>query len=332
MELRHLRYFVALAEQLSFTRAASKVHVTQSTLSHQIRQLEEDLGQPLFDRIGKRVLLTEAGQTLLPRVLQALREIDSGVRALSNGGQPLQGELRIASSHTFNINLVPMCLAAFLGRHPLVRVTVEELSATKIEERVVDGSVDVGIAYRPASLQSIEFEPLYEEQLALVVRPTHRFAKRKRIRMAELHNQPLLLFTREFSTRRLLDEYFERAGAIPHVVAEMNAVAPILGLVRRMEVAAILSVQAVPRDGLLRTVAIENPTPVRVPGMLLRRQEERAAPVVSFVHMLGETALRNDLGSLDGSMGAPFERRPTSADLHPSGGFAREMDTDPLPD
>ena len=79
MELRHLRYFVALAEYLSFTRAAERVHVTQSTLSHQIRQLEEEVGQPLFDRIGKKVVTTEAGELFLGFAMRALKEVDQGI-------------------------------------------------------------------------------------------------------------------------------------------------------------------------------------------------------------------------------------------------------------
>ena len=97
MELRHLRYFVALAECLSFTRAAERVHVTQSTLSHQIRQLEEELGQPLFDRIGKRVMLTEAGETYLGYASRALREVDHGLSDLMRAGDQLSGEVRIGA-------------------------------------------------------------------------------------------------------------------------------------------------------------------------------------------------------------------------------------------
>jgi len=82
MELRHLRYFVAVAEHLSFTRAAARVHVTQSTLSHQIRQLEEEVGQPLFDRIGKKVVTTEAGELFLGFAIRALKEVDQGIAML----------------------------------------------------------------------------------------------------------------------------------------------------------------------------------------------------------------------------------------------------------
>ena len=91
MELRHLRYFVALAETLSFTRAAERVHVTQSTLSHQIRQLEEQIGQPLFDRIGKKVVTTEAGELFLAFAARALKEVDLGLAMLQPGGGGLSG-------------------------------------------------------------------------------------------------------------------------------------------------------------------------------------------------------------------------------------------------
>src|SRR5213592_727938 len=100
MELRHLRYFDALAETLNFTRAAERLHVTQSTLSHQIKQLEEELGTLLFDRIGKRVALTEAGDEFLHHATRALREIDLGLGALRQNASDVSGELRIGSINT----------------------------------------------------------------------------------------------------------------------------------------------------------------------------------------------------------------------------------------
>src|SRR5690606_11663634 len=107
MELRHLRYFAALAETLNFTRAASKCHVTQSTLSHQIKQMEEELGVRLFDRVGKRVIITEAGDAFLSRIQPALDQIDTAVGALHAPGETLTGRLRIGAIHSFNTRLVP---------------------------------------------------------------------------------------------------------------------------------------------------------------------------------------------------------------------------------
>ena len=122
MELRHLRYFVAVAESLSFTRAAERVHVTQSTLSHQIRQLEDEVGQVLFDRLGKKVFMTEAGQLFLAHAQRALREVDAGLALLRPEAGGLSGQLRIGATHTFNIGLIPECVALFLARHPTVKL------------------------------------------------------------------------------------------------------------------------------------------------------------------------------------------------------------------
>ena len=191
MELRHLRYFVSLADCLSFTRAAERVHVTQSTLSHQIRQLEDEVGQPLFDRIGKKVVTTEAGELFLGFATRALKEVDLGLAMLKPGASGLTGQVRIGATHTFNIGLIPECVALFLARHPTVQVRVEELPAEQIGAKLHAGDLDIGIAYRPNGPTDLWFEPLYNEEMVLVVSDTHPLAGRKRIRMVELHRQRL---------------------------------------------------------------------------------------------------------------------------------------------
>ncbi len=297
MELRHLRYFVALAEYLSFTKAADRVHVTQSTLSHQIRQLEEEIGQPLFDRIGKRVVTTEAGELFLAFATRALKEVDLGIAMLKPGGSGLTGEVRIGATHTFNIGLIPECVAQFLVRHPTVRVRVDELPAEQIGAKLRAGELDLGIAYKPGGgATDLWFEPLYNEEMVLVVSDTHPLAGRKRIRMVELHQQRLVLLPGYFSTRVLLDECFEASGAEPVVVAEMSTIAPMLGLVLRAEIGAIAAVNAVPAGMTgLQLIPIESPTPIRTPGMLWRLNAEKTAPAHSFAVIVRKTALGNSL-------------------------------------
>jgi LysR family cyn operon transcriptional activator len=295
MELRHLRYFTALAECLNFTRAAERVHVTQSTLSHQIRQLEDEVGRPLFDRIGKRVALTEAGEAFVAYASKALREVDQGLSLLREASRPLTGTLRIGATHTFNIRLIPDCLAAFLGRHPTVKVTVEELEADGIEDKLLSGDLDVGIAYRPTQSTDLWFEPLYNEEMVLVVAETHPLARRKRIRMVELHRQRLVLLPTLFATRVMLDECFAASGAEPAVVAEMNTIAPMLGLVVRTDIAAIVARNAVPAGPGLVVVPIESPTPVRTPGILWQRNRDPQPPIRSFASIVRRTALRESL-------------------------------------
>jgi LysR family cyn operon transcriptional activator len=296
MELRHLRYFVALADCRSFTRAAERSHVTQSTLSHQIRQLEDEIGQPLFDRIGRKVVTTEAGELFFAFASRALREVDQGIAMLRPGGGDLTGQVRIGATHTFNIGLIPECVALFLARHPTVQIRVEELAAEQIVARLRAGELDIGIAYRPGGPTDLWFEPLYNEEMVLVVADTHPLAGRKRIRMVELHQQRLVLLPGYFATRTLLDECFLASGAEPIVVAEMSTVAPMLGLVLRMPIAAIVAINAVPKAmSGLQMIPLESPTPVRTPGILWQREVAQSAPVKSFAVIVRKTALGNSL-------------------------------------
>ena len=282
MELRHLRYFTALADELNFTRAAEMVHVTQSTLSHQIKQLETEIGHRLFDRVGKRIVITDAGEQLLGRVKNALSEIDEGLRALHGITKQLSGNLRIGVTHTFNVSLLPSCIDTFFQKYPSVRVTVHEQSAEAVAHGVDTMNYDIGIAYRPPNLNSISFEPLCNDEMALVVSPRHPFANRKRVRMSELHKQDLILSTKDTTTRNLLDEWFRSVGAEPVVVVEMNPIAPVLALVRRIPLAAIVSRQALGEVEDLRIIPIESPTPLRTPGILWNRNHQPTVEAKSF--------------------------------------------------
>ncbi len=269
MELRHLRYFVAVAGSLNFTRAAERVHVTQSTLSHQIRQLEEELGQRLLERNGRRVTLTEAGDTFLIYAVRALQEVDKGMGELKSRSVRLTGMVRIGTTHTFNMSFIPQCVALFLKRHPTVKVVIEELNADDILTGLHSGKLDLGVAYRPGVHTELRFEPLYNEELALVVGADHPLASRRRVRMVELHREALVMLPTSFSTRRLLDESFQAAGAEPVIMVEMNSVAAMLDLASRIRIGAIIAPSSIAgREQNLRVIALESPTPVRTPGLL----------------------------------------------------------------
>ena len=298
MELRHLRYFTALAGSLNFTRAAERVHVSQSTLSHQIRQLEDELGQPLFDRIGKRVLLTDAGESFLAYATRAMLEIDQGVGELKTRAVSMSGVVRIGATHTFNIGFIPDCVAQFLARNATVKVIVEELAADAIAAGLSAGDLDLGVAYKPDTQHALRFEPLYNEELVLVVAQGHPLGERKRIRMIELHQEPLILLPKSFSTRRLLDECFAAAGAQPNVIAEMNTVAAMLSVVAKVHAGTVVAANAVRGSTDLRLVSLESPTPVRTPGLLLNESQPMSKAVRAFAALLRRTATaaRNRMG------------------------------------
>jgi LysR family cyn operon transcriptional activator len=283
MELRHLRYFVALADELSFTRAARRLNITQSTLSHQIKQLEEEIGHSLFDRIGKRTIITEAGEMLLLNATRSLRELDEGLLALKKTPDPLTGVLRIGATHTFNMSLIPDCLAAFIEVHPRMSVVVEELFASDIEKQLEAGHIDLGIAYEPVASKKLIYEPLYVEEMVLAVSSSHRFANRKRLRLAELHRQPLVLSTKASLTRRIVDNALQSVGAEPVVVAEINSVAGMLAIVRRTNLGALVSRLAIDEAENIKAIALESPTPRRAPGLLTRASEMPTPALRTFV-------------------------------------------------
>lgn len=295
MELRHLRYFVALAECLNFTRAAERVHITQSTLSHQIRQLEEEIGELLFERVGKRVLITEQGELFLGYAAKALKEVDQGLGALKESSQGLTGKLRIGSTHTFNQGFIPECIATLLLRHPTVKVVANEFTADDIGDRLASGMLDLGISYRPGTVGDLWFEPLYNEQMVLVVAPQHPLAGRKRIRLVELHRQPLVLLPETFATRTMLDECFRACDAEPLVVVEMNTLAPMLALVERTQIGAIVSENAVRERSALCAIPLESPTPMRTPGILWKRDVNKTAPMRAFASIVRAIARSNRL-------------------------------------
>ena len=184
--LRQIQYFLAAADSLHFTRAAESLSVTQPTLSHQIAQLEAQLGSPLFDRIGKQVRLTEAGAMLKDYAGRAVRELEAGRLALSELEGMIRGELRIGVIQSFSRTLLPSILGGFITKYPGIRLKILELTGLEIEQQLAAGDLDLGIAFAPTALGGTEVEPVLEEQMVLVVGPDNEFARRKSVKLREL--------------------------------------------------------------------------------------------------------------------------------------------------
>ncbi|MBX9357186.1 LysR family transcriptional regulator, partial [Chromobacterium vaccinii] len=147
MLLRHIRYFLAVAEHLNFTRAAEALHVSQPTLSQQIRQLEEALGAELFDRGSRQLRLTDAGDAYRIYACRALRDLDAGRRALHDVASLQRGQLRLAMTPTFAAWLAGPLLARFHQRHPGIALIVREMSQEAMEAGLADDAFDIGIGF-----------------------------------------------------------------------------------------------------------------------------------------------------------------------------------------
>jgi len=283
-----------LADCLNFTRAAGRVHVTQTTLSDQIRQLEDELGVALFARTGRRVMLTAAGEMFLEYSVEALGAIDRGITAINVVASEVSSELRAGVTQTSNRVLIPQCLASVMNHHPGVRILLEEMPAERINAELRAGTLDLGVSYRPSEASEIAFEPLYDEEMVLVVSPTHHFAQRKRVRMAELSGQRLALLHRGFTTRQLLDRCFAECGAAPQVVAEFNTINPMVDLVSRTDTATIIAMGHDLHRSDVHAVQLESPTPIRTTGILSASGGDKAPlHVKAFKALLRqEAALR----------------------------------------
>jgi len=289
MELRHLRYFSVLAECEHFTRAAEKLFVTQSTLSHTIKQLEEELGMALFDRVGKRVSLNKDGSQFLTTVARTLQELDNGIVHLRQSASSLTGELRVGTIHTFNIRLTPHCVATFLTRNPTVKARVIELPAQDAEARLLAGELDVCISYPPRDPGLFWYETLFNEEMILAVPLDHPLAARRRIRMVELHRQPLVMPPPGYGSRHLLDSCFRAANIEPNVIAEVTSFYPCLEIGRRLKVPVLLSYTAAEGAPGIAIVRIEDPKPIRTPVLLWSKDRPQSSAARAFADIVKQT-------------------------------------------
>lgn len=199
MELRHLRYFIAVAEELNFTRAAEKLHMAQPPLSQQIQQLEAELGFQLFRRTKRTVVLTEAGQVFFEESQTILLQVD---RAIQLGKQTSRGELGqltvgFVSSSAHNV--VPPILQAFRTRFPAVKLELHELTTNEQLQRLRFGQIDIGFVRPPLDEDGINSEIVFREPLIVALPETHPWADRAVVELRELSAEPFILFPRSLA-------------------------------------------------------------------------------------------------------------------------------------
>jgi LysR family cyn operon transcriptional activator len=206
----------------------AELRLTQPTLSHQIKQLEDELGTTLLDRVGRKVRLTAPAATFKEHVEHALKELQSGTAALAQLEGLLHGTLTIGVFQSFNSSLLPPILAQFSAAHPGVNVTVRQLPTGEMEARLIKGELDLGIAYVPPASDRIVAEKLFDEPLMLVVGDRHAYARRRKIHIKELRDQHLILLTPEFPSRKLLADCFASINCQPRIRIEINSTDAIL--------------------------------------------------------------------------------------------------------
>jgi len=287
MLLRHIRYFLAVAEQGNFTRAAEVLHVSQPTLSQQIKQLEETLGTPLFDRSGRAVRLTDAGVAWMRYAQLALQDLDAGARAIHDVATLERGNLRLAMTPTFTAYLVGPVIDAFYRRYPGVTLSIHEMTQDRIEALLAEDRLDLGIAFGQAQLADIEAEDLFRESLNMVVSSNHPLAQRLEPLTAQaFEQQPLALLSEDFATRQFIDDYCRQQGIRPRVVVEANAIGAIIEMVRRGSLATVLPAAITQANPQLRVVPLVAAMPARRAVLLQRKDAYRSAASRALVEVL----------------------------------------------
>ncbi|MCF5017578.1 transcriptional regulator CynR [Pseudomonas lactis] len=281
MLLRHIRYLLAVAEHRNFTRAAEALHVSQPTLSQQIKQLEESLGAPLLDRTGRRISLTDAGQAYVRYARLALQDLQAGTRAIHDVQDLRRGSLRLDMTPTFTAYLIGPLLARFNALYPGITLSIEELTQDRIEAALGEDLLDIGIGFTGEHGVEIDCEALFVEELSLVVSASHP----ERNQRAWLE-QPLVLLNTGFATRRYIDDYCHRQGVKPQIAMEANSISAIIEIVRSTPLATILPRALAEAQAGLRAVAIEPALPQRTAALLSRKGAYRSAACAAFVALI----------------------------------------------
>jgi LysR family transcriptional regulator, benzoate and cis,cis-muconate-responsive activator of ben and cat genes len=299
-EARLLRYFLAVAAELNFTRAAERLQIAQSALSAQIRQLEAQLGVQLLERTTRTVRLTAAGEIVRehgPGALAALADVWEAARRAGRGEL---GRLRVAYSPSAGYETAPALVAAARERYPGVEVTAEVMATPDIVRAVREGRVDVGIARTPSGGDDVRLRTVRVEPLGVLVREEHPLAGRSKVTLADVAEHPILMHDRTANPGQydLLTALFTRAGLTPRLVARPVAFDPTNRVIREGRAIGLVGISSM--DGLaagLRWVPLAE-SDAQVAIHLVLRERDLSPAADRFERLAVATAATNGwLGS-----------------------------------
>lgn len=235
MELRHLRYFIAAAEQENVSRAALKLHVSQPGVSRQIHDLEEEIGFQLFERGAKSLKLTRAGKVFLTEARAVLQRADDAVKNAGVAAAQAGGELHVGYAPSLTVKILPQALRVFQEKYPKVRVALHDLSTEEMLAGIREGKLQVALTVPPKAkfLRDLDFTLLARYTMSIAVAPKHPLAGLKSVTLAQLADQPLIGYSRDEypDYHAHLNRIFEPVGRLPRVVEEHDGVASIIAAV-----------------------------------------------------------------------------------------------------
>ncbi|MCU0569630.1 MAG: LysR family transcriptional regulator [Oculatellaceae cyanobacterium Prado106] len=281
IELRHLRYFIAVAEELHFGRAAERLHMAQPPLSQQIRHLEEQVGFQLFQRTKRKVELTEAGQIFLTESYKILRQLEQAIQTGRQVSRGEAGQLVVGFVSSAAYNVLPEILRAFRAHLPQVKLELHELTTDQQVRWLQENRIDIGFVRPPLEDAALNCQIIFQETLVVALPETHRFGDRPTLSLTDLANENFIIFPRTLAPG-LYDQIIslcQQAGFSPNVVQEAIQMQTILSLVAaEMGVAIVpLSLQKLQRLGVVYK-SLQEKTPQAAIALTWHKQD--TSPIV----------------------------------------------------
>ena len=223
MDTQNLTTFIAVADSASFTQAAEILHLSQPAISKRITALEEQIGQSLFDRVGRSVTLTDAGRTLLPYARKVLQDLEDGRRALSHLHEKIAGRLSIGTSHHIGLHRLPPVLRAFTQQYPDVDLDIHFMDSEIACQAVLAGKLELGIVTLPSQpLPHLEMRSVWPDPLSVVVAPGHPLQALPKVALTDLAAHPAVLPDEATYTHRIVLRELEKHGLTPRIRLATN--------------------------------------------------------------------------------------------------------------
>ena len=248
MDLRQLEILQTIAETGSFTACGKKLRVSQSAISRQILLLEEELGEPLFLRVGRRVRMTASAEALVQLGQRVFQDVRETVGAITDRTRELHGTLRLAGGMTVCLYVFPPLLKHLKRVHPGLDLRLTVATAVQAVEEIRAGRIDAGLLTLPVDESDLVTVPVLKEELLLVTMPTHPLARRRRIQSADLAGHPFVMFEAGSATRRVIDSFFITEKIEPTVVMDTENVEIIKAMVKTGLGISIVPYQAIARE------------------------------------------------------------------------------------
>ena len=248
MDLRQLEILQAIAETGSFTASGRKLHVSQSAISRQILLLEEELGEPLFLRVGRQVRMTPAAESLVQLGQRVFLDVRETVGAITDRTRELRGTLRLSGGMTVCLYVFPPLLKHLRRVHPQLDVRLTVAMAGRSVQEIRGGRVDAGLLTLPVEESDMVTVPVLREELLVVTIPTHQLAKRRKVAARDLAGLPFVLFETGSATRKVIDHFFASEKIEPTIVMETENVEIIKAMVKTGQGIGIVPYQAVARE------------------------------------------------------------------------------------